>query len=167
MSLALLFHYLVLNMFRMLIQPSSGACDLFDEFLHGLYGSGSMCVSVALWWRGICMQAEALFILSRQDVPHHSTTFCRSIYCTYWYTICMLVFSCIISFEQILNCKTLFVKISLLFTCLIFMTEFCQYLMCWYCALTITPYLFINLYCLIIIFKLCCILSNLQQALIG
>ena len=28
MSLALLFHYLQLNMFRMLVHPSSGACDL-------------------------------------------------------------------------------------------------------------------------------------------
>ena len=27
MSLVLLFHYLLLNMFRMLVQPSSGACD--------------------------------------------------------------------------------------------------------------------------------------------
>ena len=33
MSLALLFHYLMLNMFRMLIHPSSGACDLFVECL--------------------------------------------------------------------------------------------------------------------------------------
>jgi len=31
MSLALLFHYLMLNMFRMLIYPSSGACDLFVD----------------------------------------------------------------------------------------------------------------------------------------
>ena len=31
MSLALLFHYLMLNMFRMLIHPSSGAFDLFVE----------------------------------------------------------------------------------------------------------------------------------------
>jgi len=37
MSLALLFHYLMLNIFRMLIHPSSGACDLFDELLHVLY----------------------------------------------------------------------------------------------------------------------------------
>ena len=29
MSLALLFHYLMLNMFRMLVHPSSGACDIF------------------------------------------------------------------------------------------------------------------------------------------
>jgi len=50
MSLALLFHYLMLNMFRMLIQPSSGACDLFDELFHGLYCSGSMCVSVTVWF---------------------------------------------------------------------------------------------------------------------
>jgi len=35
MSLALLFHYLLLNMFRMLIHPSSGACDLFVELFHG------------------------------------------------------------------------------------------------------------------------------------
>ena len=39
MSLALLFHYLLLYMFRMLIHPSSGACDLFDALLHGLYWS--------------------------------------------------------------------------------------------------------------------------------
>ena len=41
MSLALLFHYLMLNMFRMLVHPSSGACDLFVELFHGLYCSGS------------------------------------------------------------------------------------------------------------------------------
>ena len=37
MSLALLFLYLMLNMFRMLIHPSSGACDLCAELFHGLY----------------------------------------------------------------------------------------------------------------------------------
>ena len=54
MSLALLFLYLLLNMFRMLIHPSSGACDLFVELFHGLYCSGSMCVGVTLWfgWGG-------------------------------------------------------------------------------------------------------------------
>jgi len=39
MSLALLFHYLMLNMFWMFIHPSSGACDLFVELFHGLYCS--------------------------------------------------------------------------------------------------------------------------------
>jgi len=39
MSLALLFHYLMLNVFRMLIHPSSGACDLFLELFHVLYCS--------------------------------------------------------------------------------------------------------------------------------
>ena len=55
MSLALLFHYLLLNMFRMLIHPSSGACDLFVELFHGLYCSGTMCVGVTLWfgWGGV------------------------------------------------------------------------------------------------------------------
>ena len=49
MSLAFLFHYLMLNMFRVLIHPSSGACDLFDKLFHGLYCSGSMRVGVTLW----------------------------------------------------------------------------------------------------------------------
>jgi len=55
MSLAFLFHYLVLKMFRMLIHSSSGACDLFDESFHGLYCSGSMCVGDTLWfgWGGV------------------------------------------------------------------------------------------------------------------
>ena len=54
MSLAFLFHYLMF-MFRMLIHPSSGACDLFVELFHGLYCSGSMCVGVTLWfgWGGV------------------------------------------------------------------------------------------------------------------
>ena len=39
MSLALLFRYLMLNMFRKLIHPSSGACELFDVLLHELYCS--------------------------------------------------------------------------------------------------------------------------------
>ena len=48
MSLALLFLYLMLNMFRMLIHPSSGPCFLFFELFHGSYSSGSMCVGVTL-----------------------------------------------------------------------------------------------------------------------
>jgi len=55
MSLALLFHYLMLNVFRMLIHPSSGTCDLFVELFHGLYCSGIMRVGVTLWfgWGGV------------------------------------------------------------------------------------------------------------------
>ena len=54
-SLALLCHYLMLNMFRMLVHPSSGACDLFVELFQGLYCSGSMCVGVMAWfgWGGV------------------------------------------------------------------------------------------------------------------
>jgi len=46
---------LVPNMFRMLIYPSSGACDLFGKLFHELYCSDSMCVGVTLWfgWGGV------------------------------------------------------------------------------------------------------------------
>ena len=52
MSLALLFLYFMLNMFLMLIHPSSGACDLFVELFHGLYCSctirmqGEACIRI-------------------------------------------------------------------------------------------------------------------------
>jgi len=72
MPLAFLFHYLMLNMFQMLIHPSSGACNLFVELFHGLYCSGSMCVGVTLWfgwWCGISMQAEAATACIL--IPHH------------------------------------------------------------------------------------------------
>jgi len=50
MPLVLLLLYSVLNMFRVLIHPSSGACDLCVELFHGLHLSGSMCVGVMLWY---------------------------------------------------------------------------------------------------------------------
>jgi len=55
MSFALLFLYLMSNMFRMLMHPSSEAGDLFVELFQGLYCPGSMCVCVTLWfgWGGV------------------------------------------------------------------------------------------------------------------
>jgi len=40
----------MLNVFRMLVQPSSGACDLFVVLFHVLCCSGSMCVGVTVWF---------------------------------------------------------------------------------------------------------------------
>jgi hypothetical protein len=55
MSLASLFHHLLLNMFRMLIHPSSGPYDLlWIYFMCWCYGV------VRLEWCGILMQAEAV-----------------------------------------------------------------------------------------------------------
>jgi hypothetical protein len=61
----------MLNMLRVLIHPSSGACGLFVELFLGLYCSGMMCVGVKVWfgwggvvWCGIRMQAEVLVLLS-------------------------------------------------------------------------------------------------------
>jgi hypothetical protein len=63
MSLGLLFHHLLLNMFRMLVHPSSGACDLlWINFMCCI--ALVRCVLVlrcgSARWCGILMQAEAL-----------------------------------------------------------------------------------------------------------
>ena len=76
MSLALLFHYLMLNMFRMLLHPSSGACDLCVELFHGLYCSGSMCVGVTLWYGcggvvSVC-RLQPIFIQHERSLPNIS-----------------------------------------------------------------------------------------------
>jgi len=79
MSLALLFHYLMLNMFRMLIHPSSIACDLFVELFHGLYCSGTKCVGITLWfgWGGVVSGSRLKHIVhgtSYQSNTTHETT---------------------------------------------------------------------------------------------
>jgi len=75
MSLALLFHYLILNMFRMSIHPSSGACDLFIELLHGLYCSGSMRVGVTLWfsWGGVVSGCRLKPASNQSNTTHEIT----------------------------------------------------------------------------------------------
>jgi hypothetical protein len=66
MSLALLFRYLMLNMFRMLVHPSSRACDLLWIFFSCvvlLWFDVCWCYGVVrLGWCGILMQAEALVL---------------------------------------------------------------------------------------------------------
>jgi len=73
MSLALLFHYLLLNMFRMLIHPTSVACNLFVELFHALYCSGSMCVGITLWfdWGGVVCYPDVGCSLHPDTTPHH------------------------------------------------------------------------------------------------
>jgi hypothetical protein len=78
MSLALLFYYLMLNVFRMLIHPSSGACDLFVELFHVLYCSGTMCVGVTVWfgWGGVvsgCRLKPASGYHTTPAEPHRNT----------------------------------------------------------------------------------------------
>jgi len=68
MSLALLFHYLMLNMFQMLIHPSSGACNLFVELFHGFYCSVRIEVfALAYLFSGeclvlVCVVLESVFL---------------------------------------------------------------------------------------------------------
>ena len=80
MSLALLFPYLMHNMFRMLIHPSSGAWDLFVELFHGFYCCGTMCVGVTVWfgWGGVvslCRLKQCL-LLNMFRILHTSSGAC-------------------------------------------------------------------------------------------
>jgi len=69
MSLALLFLYLMLNMSRMLIFPSSGACHLFVELFHGLYCSGSTVLVLRCGLAGVAWYPYAGFSkLLKMDV---------------------------------------------------------------------------------------------------
>ena len=63
MSLALLFHHLLLNMFRMLEHPSSGACDLLWIYFMcciSLVRSVLVLRCGSPGWCGILMHAEAV-----------------------------------------------------------------------------------------------------------
>ena len=55
MSLALLFHCLLLNMFRNVSTSIFRSLRLIVDLSHGLYCSGSMCVGVTVWfgWGGV------------------------------------------------------------------------------------------------------------------
>ena len=62
MSLVLLFHYLLLIMFRMLVHPSSGACDLLWIYFMGCIALVRRVLVLrhgSAGWCGILMQAEA------------------------------------------------------------------------------------------------------------
>jgi len=64
MSLALLFLYLMLKMFRMLIHPYSGACDLFVELFHGLYCSVKIEIfALACLFSGECLVVTFVVVL--------------------------------------------------------------------------------------------------------
>ena len=89
MSPALLFHYLMLNMFRMLIHPSSGACDLFVELFHGLCCSVLMEVyALACLFRGECLIVTCVVVY-------------KACFCKYWLLRCLMVIEfslCVVCF---------------------------------------------------------------------
>ena len=61
---ALLFHYLLLNVFRMLVHRSTGACDLFVDLYHGLYCSVRMeLLALASLFSGECLVVICVVVL--------------------------------------------------------------------------------------------------------
>ena len=68
MSLAFLFHYLLLSMFRMLVHLSAGTCDVFISCIVLLWFDVCWCYGVVrLGWCGILMQAEAVHTPSQTN----------------------------------------------------------------------------------------------------
>jgi len=70
-------------MFRMLIHPSSGACELFVELIHGLYCSGSMRVGVRLWfvWGGVVSGYHTKRYRREANHSHQPTACVKKEYC--------------------------------------------------------------------------------------
>ena len=69
MSLVILFHFLVLNMFRTLIYPSSRACDCVDELPHR-----SSCSQFVVCWSFCCGWYLVVFVLQAASACKTNTT---------------------------------------------------------------------------------------------
>ena len=76
MSLALLFHYLLLNMFPMLVHPSSGACDLLWIYLMFCIAL-VRCVLVlrcgsagVVWYPYAGFSLQTVHLLNRSGLSH-------------------------------------------------------------------------------------------------
>jgi len=78
MSQIIKFHFTssVLNMFRTLIQPSSGACDFSIVSPHWLCVLVSICVRVLVWlgWDGVRMAGLDTTPTSHAETPTHIET---------------------------------------------------------------------------------------------
>ena len=68
---------LLLNMFRMLIHPSSGACDYLVCYCVGCivltWGVLVLCSGIDCWWCGIRVQAEPLLFVVQPALGYHIT----------------------------------------------------------------------------------------------
>jgi len=77
MSLVIKFYLTssMLNMFRTLIHPSSGACDFYIVSPHWLCVLGSMCDGVSVWLVGVVsvLQAETCNTDTTPTQPHRNS----------------------------------------------------------------------------------------------
>ena len=90
MSLAFLFHYLMLNMFRMLIRQSSGACDLFVELFHGLYCSVRTEVfALAYLFSGECLVVTCVVVIRKS---FSANTGCCGVFWLLSFLFCVVCF---------------------------------------------------------------------------
>ena len=70
MSLALLFHYLLLNMFRILVHPSSGSCDLLWIYFMCCIALVQCVLVLRCGSAGVVWYPYAACI----RIPHHTVT---------------------------------------------------------------------------------------------
>ena len=84
MSLTVLFHYLMLNMFRMLIHPPSGACDLLWIYFMCCIALVRCvlvlrCGSAGVVWYPYAGWSRALLLFTAQHVSNVNTSTFRSL----------------------------------------------------------------------------------------
>jgi len=99
MSLALLFHYSMLNMFRMLIHPSSGACGLFVALFHGLYCSVRIdVIALAYLFSGECLVVTCVVVLESVFLQMLAAAV------SYGYSFCVVCFLIIFPEYILMSC---------------------------------------------------------------
>jgi hypothetical protein len=72
MSLALLFHYLMLNMFQILVHPFSGACDLLWIYFMCCIALVRCVLVLRCGSAGVAWYPYAGFSLHKDTTPPHT-----------------------------------------------------------------------------------------------
>jgi len=85
MSLVLLFLYLMLNIFRMLIHPSSGACDLFVELFHTTHEITQQISRKLL--RMNVLTSETCWALNKETIKQVTSIWSLFIHLSRWCTV--------------------------------------------------------------------------------
>ena len=113
MSLDLLFHYLLLNMFRMLVYPSSGACELL--WIYFVCCIALVRCVLVLQWNNKASEIKLVYLYSTIKMMH------GPINISFTYLSCLIL-------EQFIFCK----YSELIFVALLFLPFINFTCICWF-----------------------------------